>query len=85
MSEGQQIQITAKSGKSWTATVERVIWSGNGVSIVATKSYPDDRSAGRRDERRQRATELEYQHRYGWDGVRGSPSYYSSGMYDEES
>jgi len=26
-----------------------------------------------------------YQRRYGWDGVRGSSSYYSSGMYDEES
>jgi hypothetical protein len=23
--------------------------------------------------------------RYGWDGVRGSSSYYSSGQYDEES
>jgi len=23
--------------------------------------------------------------RYGWDGVYGSPSYYSSGQYDEES
>ena len=24
-------------------------------------------------------------YRYGWDGVYGSPSYYSSGQYDEES
>lgn len=30
-------------------------------------------------------TENTYKRRYGWDGVRGSSSYYSSGMYDEES
>lgn len=26
-----------------------------------------------------------YKRRFGWDGVEGSPSYYTSGMYDEES
>lgn len=26
-----------------------------------------------------------YRRKYGWDGVVGSPSYYSSGLYDEES
>ncbi len=35
---GQTIRIQAKSGKSWTATVERVIWTGQGVSIVSTRS-----------------------------------------------
>jgi hypothetical protein len=29
--------------------------------------------------------ERTYTRRYGWDGVRGSASYYSSGMYDEDS
>ncbi len=33
----------------------------------------------------QRAVESMYRRRYGWDGVRGSSSYYTSGMYDEES
>ena len=26
-----------------------------------------------------------YRRRFGWDGVEGSPSYYTSGLYDEES
>jgi hypothetical protein len=26
-----------------------------------------------------------YRRRFGWDGIEGSPSYYTSGMYDEES
>ena len=35
--KGDNITITTKSGKSWTATVEKVVWTGNGISIVATK------------------------------------------------
>jgi len=35
---GQVVRITTKSGKSWLATVTRVIWSGNGVAICATAS-----------------------------------------------
>lgn len=47
---GQIITISTKSGKSWDARVERVLWSGNDrygngtVSIVATASL--DRSDG---------------------------------------
>ena len=36
--KGDTVEITTKSGKSWTATISKVIWSGNGVSIVATQS-----------------------------------------------
>lgn len=36
--EGDSIEITTKAGKSWMATVAKVVWSGNGISIVATKS-----------------------------------------------
>ena len=32
---GETVTITAKSGKSWTATISRVVWSGNGVSICS--------------------------------------------------
>lgn len=35
---GDSITITTKSGKSWIATVTKVVWSGNGVSLVATES-----------------------------------------------
>jgi len=35
---GETVTVTTKSGKSWTATIDRVIWSGSGVSICATSS-----------------------------------------------
>jgi len=37
---GDAVQISTKAGKSWTAIVDRVVWTGNGVSIVATRSKP---------------------------------------------
>lgn len=70
---GAQLDVQTKSGKTWTATVERVVWSGSGVTIVATRSR-SRWGSGREDCRR-----------YGWDGVVGSSSYYSSGQYDEDS
>jgi hypothetical protein len=74
---GAQLDVQTKSGKTWTATVERVVWSGSGVTIVATRSSRSSRwgqGSGREDCRR-----------YGWDGVVGSSSYYTSGQYDEDS
>lgn len=41
---GDEITITTRGGKSWTARVERVIWSGEGVTICATASL--DRASG---------------------------------------
>lgn len=70
---GAKLDVQTKSGKTWTATVERVVWSGSGVTIVATRSR-SRRGSGREDCRR-----------YGWDGVVGSSSYYHSGQYDEDS
>lgn len=35
---GDTVQITTRGGKSWTARVSRVVWSGNGISICATAS-----------------------------------------------
>ncbi len=35
---GDAIHITTKAGKSWTATVGKVVWSGEGVAIVTTRS-----------------------------------------------
>ncbi len=43
--------------------------SAAAVAVAAPRSYP------RRVDCR----------RYGWDGVYGSPSYYASGQYDEDS
>ena len=41
---GDTVTITTRSGKSWDAVVERVVWSGNGVSICATSNV-DSRPA----------------------------------------
>lgn len=45
VSRGDTLTITTRAGKSWTATVEQVIWRGDGVAICATASAP--RSGGR--------------------------------------
>jgi hypothetical protein len=34
--EGDPLKVTTKSGKSWTTYVSRVVWAGNGVTIVST-------------------------------------------------
>lgn len=47
--------------------------AGQAAKVAPAKKYDHSR------------TERTYRNRYGWDGVRGSASYYSSGMYDEES
>lgn len=35
---GAAVEITTAAGKSWTATVTRVLWRGDGVAICATQS-----------------------------------------------
>ncbi len=40
VAEGDTIQITARSGKSWTATVSRVVWTDGSIAICATDKAP---------------------------------------------
>jgi hypothetical protein len=35
---GEEIEVRSASGKVWRAYVERLVWSGNGVALVATRS-----------------------------------------------
>lgn len=48
--EGQAITVRARSGKTWDATVSRVLWtgrdsrSGRTISLCATESAPAARS-----------------------------------------
>jgi len=35
---GDTLRITTKSGKSWEATIAKVIWTGSGKAIVSTRS-----------------------------------------------
>ena len=50
---GDTIQIATRAGKTWTATVGQVLWTGDGVTLVSTSSGRSD--AGRPAHRR-RAT-----------------------------
>jgi len=44
VAKGDVVTITTKAGKTWTATVDAVVWSDGKVSLVATTS--DRPSAG---------------------------------------
>ncbi len=35
---GDAITITTRAGKSWDATIARVVWCGDGISLCATAS-----------------------------------------------
>jgi len=48
VSVGDTVTITTKSGKSWDATVTRVVWKGDGVSLCATGGGDRPKSGGRR-------------------------------------
>ena len=54
VSEGDSIQITTRAGKSWTASVAKVVWRGEGVAIVATRSKPKTCTVNGRSYRRER-------------------------------
>lgn len=48
VAKGDVVTIQARSGKTWQATVSRVVWTGDGVSIVATESDRPQSRGGRR-------------------------------------
>lgn len=35
---GDALTVTTKAGKSWSATVSRIVWSGDGITLCATAS-----------------------------------------------
>ena len=63
-----------------------VEWTkGSKARHVSCAAKPGAVSAPSSAARSQAATERTYKRRYGWSGSRSDSSYYSSGMYDEES
>jgi len=82
--KGDLITVTKKSGETKNETVTQVLWSGNGITLCAISQRSAREPSSDRGSSRQ-AVERLYRRKYGWDGRRDSPSYYSSGMYDEES
>lgn len=79
--KGQSITVAKKDGSTKTETIAAVVWHGNGISLcaIAQREPSYDRGSSLS------SVERTYMRKYGWDGVRGSSSYYTSGMYDEES
>lgn len=80
---GVSVLVTKKDGTTKREHVAEVVWSDRqkNVSICSLQSTDHGEHAVRRT----RNVEELYKRRYGWDGKRGSSSYYASGMYDEES
>jgi hypothetical protein len=78
---GEYVQAIKKSGEKKHEQIGKILWSGNGVSLCTIRrSEPSyDRGSSRT------SVERLYMRKYGWDGRRDSTSYYTSGMYDEES
>lgn len=72
---GMRLTVRRKDGTESSVRVTAIVSSEGGVKTCRIES------AGGK----QAKTESTYRRKYGWDGKRGSASYYSSGMYDEES
>ena len=84
---GDIVQITTRAGKTWTTKVEEVggTLKNGGITFATTESRAS-RPAQKPDSNRYYAGwDREDCRKYGWDGVVGSRSYYSSGQYDEDS
>lgn len=79
--EGTTVTVTKKSGAVQNETVGKILWTDGEITLAEIGGKP---TTARKNDGRS-ALERKYMNQYGWDGVRGSPSYYSSGMYDEES
>jgi hypothetical protein len=46
VAKGDRVEVQKKSGERQTVTVERIVWSGNGVWLCAIRAEP--KSGGRR-------------------------------------
>jgi hypothetical protein len=73
---GMSVVVTKKGGEAKNERVARIIWTDGKVWLASIK--PRAKGGGN-------APRREDCRKYGWDGVHGSPSYYSSGQYDEDS
>ncbi len=72
---GLSIAVAKRDGSTRHETIDRVVWRDGRTAICAIRAQSRNRSRsndGLRDA-----------YRHGWDGKIGSPSYYSSGAFDE--
>lgn len=85
LAAGDVIEVTKRDGSTEVEQIERVLFRSGSAAICAISrkaARKPSRAAATPQPNRTRDT---YRRKYGWDGVVGSPSYYSSGLYDEES
>ena len=80
---GDVVQVTTRAGKTWAAKVTAV--HGTTVHGTTVSTQSTDRAPTTTARRRAYHADREDCRKYGWDGVVGSRSYYSSGQYDEDS
>ena len=90
--EGHDVTITTRSGKSWTAKIEKVVWrgkdrnSGQSVAIVATAKTSGNGSAAPKSAGRGRLVGTHTNHPCScgnWSGA-GSPCLYGYGEAKDE-
>lgn len=82
---GDVVKVTKRDGSTEVEQIERVLFRSGNAAICAISrkaAHTPSRVAAKPQPNKVRDT---YRRKYGWDGVVGSPSYYSSGLYDEES
>ena len=77
---GASVTVTKRDGTTKCERVARVLWSDDAATVASIEQQkrPYELQPGNR-------LRQVYRRKYGWDGVVGSPSYYSSGLFDEES
>lgn len=81
---GDIISVSKKDGTTSNVAISKVLWSNSNAYLCAIESQEKTYKTKSSNSSNSNLRNL-YRRRYGWDGVVGSPSYYSSGLYDEES
>jgi hypothetical protein len=82
---GQSIEVSKRDGSLVTEIVAAILETVDGFDYCSIRPSQRRRSPPRPGGVSGDATRRRYRNKYGWDGVVGSESYYSSGLYDEES
>lgn len=84
---GARVSVRTRAGEIKQVTIKTVVSQGSDYAICAIESdrAPSNRGRSYGGRGYGRGYGREDCRKYGWDGVVGSPSYYSSGQYDEDS
>jgi hypothetical protein len=89
---GVKIQIERRDGSIAIETIEAIVATIAGVDYCALRrsARPSPQASAPRPKRPRshggaESSARRKARRHGWDGTVGSPSYYDSGLYDEES